>query len=217
MSNQPNNKLTNGCINILNKYCESNGNEISIVPDNGFYSIKCKYPIPHKDDRNNIYQLIKLKGANKIGVHFALKFIVNKKSSKKLEYELTDANLKFFYLNDNLTNILFRAEFSTNNSIPHAQPHWQFEPYRHLAVNKEDRNVLLELRKDEIDLLDAISEEKKNEYNISKIHFAMISDWHKPQNEKASNSHIVEINERNVINWLDGCLNYISNQISNYK
>lgn len=218
MANEPNKKLIHGCIGVLNKYAESTHSPINLIQKDNYFSLECKNPIRFSE-RQNDYQLIAIKEITNIGIHFALKFDIEPvKNSKtiKINYKLTDANLKFVYLNDSNSNILFRSEFALNKDKIHAQPHWQFEPYIIKAISNEDVNTFIEIRDEEKELLD-FNDRNDTVFNISKIHFAMISDWHLPNKDKKENFFATELNEDSVVNWLDGCLSYTLKQIKNIR
>ena len=220
MANEPSKKLINGCVAILEKYAEKIHFPIKLIQDSNYFSLICKNP-ERFSVRQNDYQLFTLKGIKNIGVHFALKFEIEiikedkgKKIITKVTYKLTDANLKFVHLNDSNSKVLFRSEFALNKDKIHAQPHWQFEPYIIKTISNEDINLVLELRNEEKPLID-IDDEKKDFFNISKIHFAMTSDWHLPKKDRKENSIVADLNEDSIINWLDGCLSYTLEQIKN--
>jgi hypothetical protein len=216
MANEPSKKLIDGCVAILEKYAEKIHFPIKLIEEDNYFSLKCKDPIPFPERQNN-YQLITLREIKNIGIHFALKFEIEPvKNSRaiKINYKLTDANLKFINLNDNNSNILFRSEFALNKDKIHAQPHWQFEPYIIKAISNEDINTFIEMRTEEEQLID-FDENTNKGFNISKIHFAMISDWHLPKKDKKENFFVTELDETSVINWLDGCLSYTLEQIKN--
>lgn len=214
MANEPSKKLLNGCVQILEKFAEKIHYPINLEQEDNYFSLKCKSPIPFSE-RQNVYQLIRLKGINNIGIHFALKFeieSIKNKGKVKTNFKLTDANLKFIFLNDSNSNVLFRSEFASNKDKIHAQPHWQFEPYIIKAISNEDVNTFIEIRNEEKELLD-FTDETDTAFNLSKIHFAMISDWHLPKKCQDENFFATQITEENVVTWLDGCLNYTVNQI----
>lgn len=212
MYNKPNEKLLNGCTQILEEYSNNIHHKISLVENESYFGLVCKNPSNIKHD-NNDYNVATFKLLNNLGFNFALKFNIYIKSTKKLIYTLTDANLRIFHLNDNKSQLLFRAEFATNEmNKSHAQPHWQFEPYITKAVNVNDYNAILELRDYEYEITDFV-EDSPIALNISKIHFAMTSDWHKAKKDQILKAHCVIIDEDNVVDWLDGCMNYIENQL----
>lgn len=214
MANEPSKKLIKGCIGVLYKHAESTHSQINLIQNENYFSLNCNYPILFSE-RRNVYQLMRIKGIDNIAIHFALKFEMETISAKKFTYKLTDANLKFVHFNGNDLTVLFRSEFALNKDKIHAQPHWQFEPYIIKAISNEEFNTFLELRNEEEQLIDIDDDEKKNEFNISKIHFAMISDWHLPNKDKKENYIVAELNEESVVNWLDGCLSYTIEQIKN--
>lgn len=215
MANEPNKKLLVSCINILEKYSNKESHTISLKEDGDFFSMACKNPLIGSDQRNN-YQIARFKALDNIGFNFSLKFYVDQISEKKLAYNLTDANIKIFALIGDRKQLLFRAEFAmTKPDKNHAQPHWQFEPYISRAIKDTDYNSFIELKSEEVRLFEETP--ALNNYNISKFHFCMTSDWHKPQKEQLKNSHIIPISEDNVIHWLDGCLQNIVEQFTMYK
>ena len=223
MANEPSKRLINGCVAILEKYADKIHFPIKLIQDSNYFSLICKNP-ERFSIRQNDYQLFTLKGIKNIGVHFALKFEIEiikedkgKKIITKVTYKLTDANLKFVHLDDSNSKVLFRSEFALNKDKIHAQPHWQFEPYIIKAISNEDVNTFIEMRNDMERLIDIDDDEKKNQFNISKIHFAMVSDWHLPNKDKKENFFATELNEENVINWLEGCLSYTIGQIKNIQ
>lgn len=214
MADGPSKKLLNGCVQILAKFAEKIHYPINLEQEDNYFALKCKSPIPFSE-RQNVYQLIGLKEIKNIGIHFALKFEIEpikNRGKVKTNYKLTDANLKFVFLNDSNSNVLFRSEFASNKDKIHAQPHWQFEPYIIKAISNEDVNTFIEIRNEEKELLD-FNDEIDTAFNISKIHFAMISDWHLPRKDQDDNFFATQINETNVVTWLEGCLNYTVNQI----
>ncbi|WP_310558700.1 hypothetical protein [Flavobacterium sp.] len=213
MANEPSKKLINGCVSILGRYVENIHFPINLFQNENYFSLNCNNPILFSE-RQNDYQLMRIKGIDNIGIHFALKFEIEPISAKKFTYKLTDANLKFIHFNDNDLTVLFRSEFALNKDKIHAQPHWQFEPYIIKAISNEDINILIYLRNEKEKQLLEIDDEKKDLFNISKIHFAMISDWHLLNKDKKK-SIVAELNEDSVVNWLDGCLSYTIEQIKN--
>lgn len=219
MANEPSKKLINGCVSILGRYVENIHFPINLFQNENYFSLNCNNPILFSE-RQKDYQLMRIKGIDNIGIHFALKFEIETISAKKITYKLTDANLKFIHFNGNDITVLFRSEFALNKYKIHAQPHWQFEPYIIKVRPNEDINAIIEIRNEvekqllEIDKVE-IDDEKKNPFNISKIHFAMISDWHLPKKDKKENFFVTELDETSVINWLDGCLSYTLEQIKN--
>lgn len=212
MTNRPNPKLLNGCTSILEKHSKSIHHNISLVEDDAYFNLTCNQGtwVIHN---NHTYNVATFKNFDHLGFNFSLKFNVLALSAKRIQYALLNANLKIFYLNDNESQLLFRAEFATNEpDQTHAQPHWQFEPYLTKAVKENDYNAILELRNSEQELIDF----KKENYapvNISRLHFAMTSDWHKPLKEQIKDSCTISIDETNVVHWLDGCMKYLQDQI----
>ena len=210
MFNQPNKKLLNGCCSILQEYSNKIHHNISLRGTGEYYGLNCNQALSVKHS-NIVYNVATFKDLENLAFNFSLKFDTFLHSSKKIEYNLTDANLRIFYLNDNRSQLLFRAEFSTNKvNQQHAQPHWQFEPYITKAIKNEDFDAILELRDEEVEITDFEQGYSKSP-NISKIHFAMTSDWHKRYPQVGS--CIVRIDEDNVVYWLDGCLKYLKSQI----
>lgn len=212
--NQPNTKLLNGCTSILKEYSKTVHHDISLVPnDPSYYGLKCKDPqlISYN---NHDYNVAIFRESDILGFNFALKFNISTISPKRSFYNLTDANLRIFHLNDSKSQLLFRAEFATNAmGQKHAQPHWQFEPYITKAIKENDYQTVLELREEEIEVLNLEADTLKA-LNISKVHFAMTSDWHKPKKDQIPSSYQVKISEESVVSWLDGCMNYIKSQIT---
>jgi hypothetical protein len=173
----------------------------------------CNDPEYVSDERNG-YLAARFRDLVNIWFTFSLKFDIQKENEKKYKYILTDANLKIFHINDQIRPLLFRAEFAKNeDGKNHAQPHWQFAPYLYKGFSENDFNTLLELRKEEEIELD--SYKPITVFNISKIHFSMTSNWHKSSNNE--DNHIIDINEQNVVNWLDECLGYIVEQMKLYS
>lgn len=212
MFNQPNRKLLNECSSILQEYSKKIHHNISLIRIDEYYGLSCNQASSVRHN-GTFYNVATFKDLENLAFNFSLKFDTSFHSSKKIEYNLTDANLRIFYLNDNKSQLLFRAEFSTNKiNQQHAQPHWQFEPYLTKAVKNEDFDTILELRDTEVEIIDFEQDDRKSP-NISKIHFAMTSDWHKPKKDQKLDSCMVQINEKNVVYWLDGCMHYLQNQI----
>ena len=213
MYNQPNTKLLNGCTSILEVYSKNIHHNISLVAsDPSYFGLSCKDP-QYIDYNNHVYNVATFKGYDNLGFNFTLKFNISVISPKKSSYNLTDANLRIFHLNDSKSQLLFRAEFATNDIGQfHAQPHWQFEPYITKTIKDSDFNTVLELRDSERGLID-FGQEKSNVLNISRVHFAMTSDWHKPKKDQILGSCQIQINEENVVSWLEGCMKYIKNQM----
>jgi len=202
---EPSKKLLNHCKTTLEKYIKD---EISFQPKEQFYSISCKNPESVSDGRNQ-YIVAKLNDLEHFWINFALKFDIQQEKIKHYSYILTDANLKVFYINDQIRPLLFRAEFATNESDKnHAQPHWQFEPYIYKGFDENDFSTAVEINKEAFDLTDS---SHLSPLNISKIHFSMTSNWHRSTQNR--DNHIIGINEKNVIDWLDGCLGYIVEQL----
>lgn len=210
MFNKPNDKLIYGCITILEKYCLIESHRIKLVENNEYYNLACGNGVYVEID-NHTYNVVRLQKNSNIGINFSLKFNIEYISEKKRKYILTDSNIKIFFLNDQLSQLLFRAEFSLNKSENiHAQPHWQFEPYLYKSVKETDFKTILELRSEEITILD---ENIITPYDISRMHFSMYSEWFTPPNVHKVNSHVINLTEENTIYWLDGCLAYISEQL----
>lgn len=217
MSNQPNNKLLNGCSSILEQHSKNIHHNISLVGDgDSYFSLTCKYPFC-VNHNNRVYNVATFKDVDNFGFNFALKFNVSIASAKRLSYTLTDGNLRIFYLEGIKSQLLFRAEFATNNTNEHhAQPHWQFEPYIVKAVKETDYNTFIELRESETEIVD-FEHDQSSIINISKIHFAMTSDWHIVKKKRKLESFNVAIDDENVVHWLEGCMKYIQSQIEILK
>jgi hypothetical protein len=212
MANQPNKKLLGSCKQKLQKYADSIHSDIDLKEQGDFFSMICNAPEYVSDERNG-YLAARFRDLVNIWFTFSLKFDIQMETEKKYKYILTDANIKIFQINDQIRPLLFRAEFAKNkDGDNHAQPHWQFEPYLYKGFSENDFNTLLELTKEEIELTD---NKPITVFNISKIHFSMTSNWHRSLTNK--DNHIIEINEQNVVNWLDGCLGYIVEQMKLYS
>jgi len=217
MNNKPNNKLLNGCSSILEQHSKNIHRNISLVGNNDpYFSMTCRDAL-HVNHNNHVYNVATFKDLDNLGFNFALKFNISVVSPKRLSYTLTEGNLRVFHLNDNKSQLLFRAEFATNNlDEQHAQPHWQFEPYLIKAIKETDYNSVIELRESETEIVDFQQEQSTN-INISKIHFAMTSDWHKAKKDRVLESYRVAINNENIVHWLEGCMKYIQSQIEILK
>jgi hypothetical protein len=112
--------------------------------------------------------------------------------------------------NDPQKKQLFRAEWDFyDGNTKHPQPHW------HFYTNKEIdylRNTFSELVEDEENrgFLEELSEERSLEsFPIEKFHFAMNAKW----SEQSGHIHDYS-NVEEFINWFDGLLGHIRDQIS---
>ena len=105
---------------------------------------------------------------------------------------------------DDALSKLFRAEWANNEfSIVHAQPHW------HIHNRKPDFNSPFW----DLEVVNNFPEEVAEAINdkIKNIHFAMAATWHKNLNHVQS---LADSQESEVINWIDGVLNYSCQQLT---
>jgi hypothetical protein len=134
--------------------------------------------------------------------------------SKHFEYFIHEIYLKIYYgLNLDIDKqLLFRAEWSRNDSGPfeHAQPHWHFHPHEIFVLAPPDtHNFFIELKEEEKELVDVNQSSQKVNSDISRFHFSMTNDWHNGN----TRSHMITLDENNIVNWLGGLLKHISNQL----
>lgn len=105
---------------------------------------------------------------------------------------------------------LFRAEWDFySGNTEHPQPHWHFYPNKEIDYLK---NTFTELVKEEESksFLEELSEERSlDSFPIEKFHFAMNAKWA----EKSGHIHSYDDVEE-FINWFDGLLGHIRNQLS---
>lgn len=105
---------------------------------------------------------------------------------------------------DDASSKIYRAEWANNeSSIIHAQPHW------HIHNRKPDFSSPL-WNPEAVDMFPVEVAEVIND-KIKNIHFAMAATWHKNSNHVQS---LADSQESEVINWIDGVLNYSRQQLT---
>jgi hypothetical protein len=103
---------------------------------------------------------------------------------------------------------IFRAEWMLDKGN-HAQPHWHIhKSYSEGLLMKKapqftEEDTIMEFGAEALETTSYKNDDLKN------FHFAMSSRWHK--NEPHNNS-LNELNE--LVQWLDGCINYINEQLN---
>lgn len=143
---------------------------------------------------------------------FWLGFSIVLKKVSKSHLALFHIGLRIFQ--GQISNIdkkkIFRAEWMIDDETRHAQPHW------HIHKSYTEKSVKQEVRFNEGDLVLEFGNESTSDNQqpekvdkLKKIHFAMSSRWHK--NEPHHNK-IADITE--LTNWLNGCVDYIANQLN---
>ncbi|MCC6866566.1 MAG: hypothetical protein IT280_10450 [Ignavibacteria bacterium] len=201
-------KVANLCASILRKYSDTT--EIEIIPylDNKeFYSsvakkgaIENQFPI----ESGTLIKTVKFYKCFWINVSINFKEKVI--TAKNFTYDLESVNIKIFNFENDISELIIRAEWTNTLSSIHAQPHWQVHPRTEIvAQNIDDFNSLLKLEQSR-DLFDTT---KSSKFKIQKFHFAMASKWQ----DGKTDSHLNNLNDKTVKNWLDGCLCYIKQQL----
>lgn len=202
-----------GCLAVIKNYCEySNNLAISKSPTSDFvYQITGGFESRalSKDETIQVVNFF-----NNYWITFKLFFGINEISNKQYEYFIYEVYIKLFFgENSNINKkLLFRAEWSSNNSgiYEHSQPHWHFHPNEVFLISKfEDYQSFLKLKEEEKDLFNITDNENDSTYDITKFHFSMTNEWHNGK----SRSHIINLDENNITQWLDGLLNHIKNQL----
>jgi hypothetical protein len=107
---------------------------------------------------------------------------------------------------DNEKYQLFRAEWYDYNNPgeKHAQPHW------HITSSQAIENTFNKYADafDKQDFLQLLESEKRNVFDVKKIHFAMNGNW------QAGSNHIHQIaDEQQIVNWLQGLLAHIRTEL----
>lgn len=169
-------------------------------------------------------------------VYFEIKFskVELESFSKKTEREsyelrLRENNVKIAndYYNINVTlsifqgeesddhkTQLFRAEWDNyDDNLNHPQPHWQINPFKYSSKTYETFEEWIGLADEETFESTLASDTKNSELiKINKFHFAMSGQWAENKN------HIHKINNEPVLlNWLNGMLAHIKDQLKFVK
>ena len=115
---------------------------------------------------------------------------------------------------DEVKNPLLRAEWAPTNSTrrtDHAQPHWHVYAKSESLLGHDRR---LDDWNVEEDSTSHLEEEQPSQtlltaFNLDRFHFAMESEWH----SSGRGAHLQAFEKEKVLNWIDGCLSYIVDQL----
>lgn len=169
-------------------------------------------------------------------VYFEIKFskrelesFSKKDERESYELKLQESNVKIedAYYNINVTlsvfqgddsddnkTQLFRAEWDNyDDNLYHPQPHWQINPFKYDSKTYEGFEEFLRRKEEETFETSLASGANRNELvKINKFHFAMSGQWAENRN------HIHKINNESILlNWLDGMLGHIKEQLKFVK
>jgi hypothetical protein len=113
--------------------------------------------------------------------------------------------------NDDIKNQLFRAEWdSYDNNSMHPQPHWHF--YSNSKIENFVGEFIELIDKPDSGFEQLLNEEKTKGIDLVKFHFAMCASWNN------NLGHIHEISDETIlINWFQGLLFHIKNQLEYVK
>jgi len=136
---------------------------------------------------------------------FEIKFFLSKKRNVKDNIQII-ISLSVFQGNDSDSEKyqLFRGEWDDYNTSDekHAQPHW------HISSRQEIDTTFNEFGDGFGDQV--FKREKLKMIDVKRIHFAMNADWQ----SNGKHVHTME-NEQQVVDWLQGMLAYIRNELEN--
>lgn len=107
---------------------------------------------------------------------------------------------------------ILRAEWNVPNpdviSI-HAQPHWHVYSSNLTQIQTDDSQLF----RTTIEIKPFEDPEVKNRNLCDKFHFAMASQWH----ISGRGLQRIELSQDGLCKWVDGCLNYIQDQLSYFQ
>lgn len=142
---------------------------------------------------------------------FWLGFSIILRKTTKNHFSLYHVGIRVFQgkVTDLQQRKIFRAEWMIDeNSGNHAQPHWHVYKAYSETFPKSDPQPQF---KEQEEVLEFGASDKTNteiKDNLKDFHFAMASRWHKNE------SHANELKDlTELMNWLQGCTEYIANQL----
>ena len=153
---------------------------------------------------------------NDIWIHFSIQYKrINLYNGKS--HEIKGTTLQFYQEKNHLKTLMFRAEWDNSepNEFFHPQPHWHLHPETQYMIDGENFNAetfkeYAELVKQEDTFASEILNTNKNQKsNLPSFHFAMACLWYNSLTDRAR----VELTEKNLLNWLKGCLENINLQL----
>jgi hypothetical protein len=208
-------KVAQFCTDIIKHYCIF-PKSVTISPDDRVperYILQGGYPDFGEGTNNKKIPVLLLTTGH--WIHLSITF-ERKNISQGQSHIIKGICLQVFNQDLDHNKMIFCAEWDNNdeNRREHPQPHWHFHPcteylYEDERINVKTFHEYLDLVQSKQGFQEELGYSYKNKNNISKIHFAMVSQWHlNPDNDA-----IIPITEEYIYNWLKGCLKCISHQL----